>query len=485
MHPARARTGPSSLVPSLAPLAALAVVACSRPEPPPSVVLVTLDTTRADHLGCYGYFRETTPFLDALAERAILFERCIVPMATTLPTHATILTGTWPLEHGVLANLQHTGHYFEPAPGLRSFAELCRASGWRTAAFVGAAPLRAETGIAAGFEHFDEPSAEVSQRTAAQTNEALFAWLDALPADERRPLFLWVHYYDPHWPFEPPPEYVARFRTDERLERWVEERRVPSRVRRPLTEEVDDALLVRNLYDAELRYLDDRLAELFARLERLPGFERAAVLVIGDHGEGLCQHGETAHGSTWNEQLHAPFLLLAPGEAPRRVPWPVSAADALPTLLGRIEAPALAPFLAQASGRDALAEGFRPRPLVSQDTGRRMGDPQAGAYRFSLTGERWKLVRAVPAGELERPEPGRRAASEDARRSLGALGYAGGEGEQGGSGAERYALYDLAADPFELEDVAAEHPEIVEQLARELQRELERQRARARELGER
>jgi arylsulfatase A-like enzyme len=131
--------------------------------------------------------------------------------------------------------------------------------------------------------------------------------------------------------------------------------------------------------------MDDQIAALFERLDALPGFERAVVMIVGDHGEGLCQHGQSAHGATWDEQVHAPMMLRVPGEPPRRVPWVCSVVDALPTLLGRPGARGFEAFLQQSTGRDVLARGFEPRPAMSQDT--RQRSARAG-YRYSLTTDR-------------------------------------------------------------------------------------------------
>ena len=177
----------------------------------PNIVLITLDTTRADHLGAYGYFRDTSPRIDAFAEQSIVFEHAIAPMATTLPTHVSILTATHPLEHGVLANVMHGGRRFVPAAGLRSFATVCREQGYRTAAFVSAAPLKRDSGIQLGFEVFDEPDESEAERSGGQTSDAALRWLAGLEAG---PFLLWVHYYDAHWPFAAPAPFGGRYRTD-------------------------------------------------------------------------------------------------------------------------------------------------------------------------------------------------------------------------------------------------------------------------------
>ena len=133
--------------------------AAADPGDLPSILIVSIDTLRADHLGCYGYFRDTSPSIDRLAEESILFRHAMAPMSMTLPAHTSLLTGTDPLEHGVLANIKHGGRLFIPAPGLRSFVEIARDRGYRTAGFVSAPPLASTTGIAAGFDFFGEPEA--------------------------------------------------------------------------------------------------------------------------------------------------------------------------------------------------------------------------------------------------------------------------------------------------------------------------------------
>jgi arylsulfatase len=406
----------------------------------PNIVLVTLDTTRADHLGTYGYFRDTSPRIDAFAEQSIVFENAIAPMATTLPTHVSILTGTYPLEHGVLANVMHGGRRFVPAAGLRSFAMLCRKQGYHTAAFVSAAPLKRDSGIQVGFEIFDEPEESAAERSGGETTDAALRWLAGPKAG---PFLLWVHYYDAHWPFAAPAPYDGRYRTDATLERYIAERRIAAASSREGVgrEEARPAL---NAYDAELRYQDFQVGRLLDALRARHDWDRTAVVLVGDHGEGLSQHGHAAHGGTWNEQLRSPLLIRAPGHAPRRLAEPISLVDTLPTLLGLLDAPALEGLLEQASGRDVLAGGIEFEAVLSQDTAR---PSKAGAYRFALTSTRWKYFQIHDAEQI----------SEE--------------------------LYDLEADPFELTDVSRQHPETTQRLRAELVAQLEEQTKRAEQLG--
>jgi arylsulfatase len=396
-------------------------------------VVVSLDTTRADHLGSFGYFRDTSPELDALARESIVFDAAYAPMATTLPTHVSVFTATAPLEHGVLANTTQGGQRFVPAALLRPAAAVAAEAGYATAAFVSAAPLKRGSGVETGFASFDEPSEK--HRPSAETIDAAIAWLE----DADRPVFLWVHLYDAHWPYAAPAPYDRLFTTDAALEAWIAERRIPERARRPLVGTLDESRVTINAYDGALRYQDAELGRLLRWLRDAGRFDGAAILLFGDHGEGLCQHGEPAHGSTWNEQLHAPLLMKIPGAAPRRVPEPVSLVDAMPTFLGRLRIPGLALPEGQASGRDALADGARPVAILSQDTGRVRDEP----HRVALRSGRWKYFRI-----------------------------------ENGDGAVRDALYDLANDPFELEDVSAHHPEHSAALRRAVESELLAQRNR-------
>lgn len=413
---------------------ALALGACGRGTPAPNFVFVTLDTTRADHLGLYGYFRDTSPALDAFGRQAIVFERSIVPMATTLPTHTSLFTSTQPLEHGVLANSTQGGSRFVPSARLRTFAEVAGAAGWRTAAFVSTAVLGRGSGSETGFEAFDEP--EVEQRDAEATTRAALAWLERTA---QGPFLLWVHYFDAHWPYAPPPAYATMFSGGDELEASIAARRIPRTVLRPLANQTEETRVSINLYDGELRFQDDQLARLLAALEARADWGRTLVVIAGDHGEGLGQHGEAAHGGTWDEQLHAPLLMRIPGEAPRRVDTLVTAIDVIPTLLGRLPASPLGAMLSQASGRDVLAPGTRSLPIFSQDTGR---ERDANEQRYALTTDRWKFFRV--------------------------------EQKEGGA---RRQLFDRSADRYELNDVSSQHPEVTGRLAAALQLTLDAQRS--------
>lgn len=388
----------------LACAALLIVAACSRSDdapdsaetassPPPNLVVVTLDTTRADHLGCYGYFRDTSPFIDALAAESVLFERCLAPMSTTLPSHISLFTGTHPMEHGVLANIGSPGgRKFHSSPGLGLWAECAAGAGFQTAAFVSAAPVKRQTGIGEGFQTFDQPVRH--ERIAGKTSTKTIAWLEG---EMREPFFLWVHYFDPHTPRSPPAPYDELFTRDAALEARMAELELPDQVKtrkdkrpnQPRWIMADVAEHI-NLYDGEVRYMDEQLGQVLDSLRALPAWERTVVLVVGDHGEGLGQHDDLVHGRVWNEQIHVPLIVRVPGVAPKRVPVPLSIVDIMPTLQAMASGLPFHALLEQASGSTVTGESAGERAIFSRDVTRsrvHMFDP-----RFALQVGEWKFI---------------------------------------------------------------------------------------------
>jgi len=416
------------------------IAACGGESSPavaaPNVLFVTVDTLRADHQGCYGYFRDTSPRIDALAEESILFERCGVPMATTLPSHVSMLTGAWPLEHGVLANVAHGGQAFRPSPGLLSVAEVLRDCGYRTAAFTSAKPLRQDSGVAAGFEHFDE--SEARERRGDVTVRRALKWLGERRAEAPdEPFFLWVHLFDPHDPFNAPPPYGQAFKSDAGLETYLEEREI-SIDSQGHGRRLVDTRRAHNAYDGEILFTDHLVGLMLDALEEHGVQDDTLVVLLGDHGEGLGQHGMPGHGYIWEEQLQAPLVMRVPGLAPRRVEAGVSSLDVFPTLLSQVNLPCAEAFLEQSSGLDVLADDFEQRPLFAQSTARLASFGQAQAYTLTLG--RWKLLRV---------------------------------------GEEPLRLYDLESDPHELRDLARQEPELAGRMEEELLHLLGEQRRRA------
>jgi len=356
-----------------------------------NIVLVSIDTLRADHLGCYGYFRDTSPEIDAFARESIFFEQAYAPMATTLPSHASLLTAVHPREHGVLANVGDGGRPFVSTEKLRSFAQVAKANGYATVAFVSATPLKKPyCGLDVGFDLYDQPPR--SERRAAATTSNVIAWLERTP---QQPFFLMVHYYDPHNPYQPPPPYDRMYQSDAALERFLAQRQIPDSVEPGQCKgtKVTVTRDVTNLYDGEIRYTDAEIGRLFEKLRSLGQWERSVIVLTADHGEGLNQHDWPKHGRVWNEQLHVPLMIRFPkelaGGLPQRVPALVSLIDVLPTVLGRVTPAWAATFLAQASGVDVLAPGFVERPIVAQRSARECGGNEGPAY--ALTTPEWRF----------------------------------------------------------------------------------------------
>lgn len=398
---------------------------------PPDIVLITIDTLRADRLGAYGYFRDTSPALDALAKESLVFERCYAPMATTFPSHLSLLTSTYPYETGAVANRGAGGAKFIPTPYLRSLAQILGEAGYRTAAFVSAAPLKKFSGISAGFDTFDQPNDEM--RSAADTNARALEWFDRR---DDAPSFLWIHYFDPHSPYEPPEPFDSTFRPDEEQDRYLRERDFqPAYVNDRLP------IYVNNKYDGEIRYMDQQIGELLDELN----LNDTILVLVGDHGEGLGQHDEKEHGGLWNEQLHVPLLMKVPGVSAGRSDRLMSVADIVPTLMGLVELPGEDAFLRQASGVDRLAEDTGRTIVFSQESAAPWRTNQ-GARRpgYAVTGADWKLIHLPDGDDL---------------------------------------LFHLAEDPFELHDVSGEHPEIAERLRKRALERVELHKRRGALLG--
>ncbi len=424
--------------PAAVTILCLTILSCGSESIPWNVVLITIDTIRAENLGCYGYFRDTSPNIDRFAKDALLFERCIAPIATTLPSHVSLLTSTYPVEHGIHANADIDGSRFIPSPVLKSYAEVAQEAGYQTAAFVSATPIKKDTGIDAGFDTFNEPDG--AERNARETNEAVFRWLNESRRGEKA-CFLWVHYFDPHAPYEPPPDYQDFFAPGDGASFFVRTRAFDDKIVTgdewdPATFIAEDVL---SYYDNEVRYVDSEVGRLLDRLRVQADWKRTVVVIAGDHGEGLGQHGHWHHGLNWNEQLHVPLIIRVPGVSPERMTTVMSLVDVFPTLFGlsaKIPAGALA---LQASGVDVLSEEIPSRYVLSESSARwRSRNNPYG--RYALTGDRWKAVF-----------------ESDGKSSL----------------------FDLEADPFELNDLHEIRFDILSELQTRLEKVLESQATRA------
>ena len=329
---------------SLAALLVLLVGCAGPPAAAPwNVLLVTVDTVRADHLGCYGARDAETPALDRLAREGVRFAWASSPVPLTLPSHSSLLSGLLPPHHGLRNN--GAGRFPE---GTATLATALAAAGYRTGAFVGAFVLDHRFGLARGFEVYDDEverdasgglPEDAERRGDAVVDRAL-AWLQSPQsppppsgAAGARPFFLWVHLYDAHAPYAPPSPYRERH---------------PGRP-----------------YDGEIAFADAQVGRLLASLDRSGLAGRTVVAVAADHGEALGEHGELTHGLLLYEPtLRVPLLLRAPGRlAPRVVQSPVSLVDVAPTLAGLAGHPMAGSPARELDGRDLsvpLARGEEP-----------------------------------------------------------------------------------------------------------------------------
>jgi arylsulfatase A-like enzyme/tetratricopeptide (TPR) repeat protein len=272
-----------------------------------SVVLVSIDTLRSDHLPLYGARGLETPALDAIAADGVVFERAYSPCPLTLPAHASILTGLDPAGHGVRNNVGFT----LDASAHPTLATLLRARGYRTGGAVSAFVLRGATGLSSSFEFYDDridapadtSAAGSVQRAGPETVRRALAWLDGLAAG---PFFLFVHLYEPHTPYDPPEPYRSR---------------------------------TASAYDGEIAFADSIVGTLVDDLKRRGLYDPALLVVLSDHGEGLGDHEEQEHGILlYREALQVPLVVKLPGSRRRgtRVPEPVGLVDVLPTLAGEL-----------------------------------------------------------------------------------------------------------------------------------------------------
>lgn len=396
------------------------------PAPQYNVLLITLDTTRADRLGCYGYPKNTSPNLDALAADGVRFELAISTAAVTPVAHASILTGLNPYQHDVRVFYGPVGHYLSAAHP--TLATILKSQGWATAAFISAYPASERFGLHWGFDTFEtglqEPvtaasgqpgggeltwdhhrTAIAQQRRADTTTNATLQWLNKA----ERPFCLWVHYFDPHDPRVVPPKGVT--------DRWGYSRSAPN--------------FKVLLYDPEVFFMDAHLGRLLDWLKDAGQYHNTIIAVVADHGQGLGDHGWMQHRLLYQEQIWLPLIIRLPdGPRNRVVDQLVRCTDVLPTILDALglqppaamEGKSLLPIIAGAAEPprlayaealntlDMFAHGVVPVPEHQDD------------LLFCVMDQNWKLI-------YHRDHP------------------------------ENSELYHLVDDPKELNNVAAAYPQ--------------------------
>jgi len=364
-------------------------------HPDDNVVLITLDTTRADHIGAYGSPSQT-PALDRIAREGVVFDQMSAVAPLTLPAHASIFTGRFPARTGVRTN----GGYLADG-NQTTLAEVLKQHGYATAAFVGSYVLDSIFGLDQGFDTYvdDFDSAATAGFTASSlqrpANEVVDRALDWLRQRTTGPFFMWAHFYDAHAPYDPPEPYRTLFAADP--------------------------------YAGEIAFVDAQVGRLVDSLCESGLIDRTVVVVVGDHGEALGEHGEATHGqSLYESVMHVPFIVRLPGQTrqSRRLGISASAVDVMPTLLEALDIP-----------KPAAVDGRSLMPLLAGRQG-------------------------VASGIVYGEAPSAGIASSDLRMlRVGSLKLI---------AASRLELYDLSLDPAEQSNLADRDPDMADRMLRRL-----------------
>ena len=276
------------------------------------ILLISIDTLRADHMGCYGYSRNTTPNIDNLARESIVFNHAIAPVPTTLPSHCSMMTGTTPLYHNVHDNIMY--HLGESNTTL---AEILKKNGFSTEAIVAAYVLDKKGGLDQGFDRYDDrlggstnPLNQTNERKADKVTQL---GIEAIRRLQNKKSFLFIHYYDPHSPYAAPVEY-----------RYVT---------------ASTFVTHRDLYDSEIAYTDDCIGKLIGHLKQAGLYDSTLIILTSDHGESLKEHGEESHGFfTYHCTVHVPLMIKIPGLSEHvTINDIVGLIDIMPTVCGMLE----------------------------------------------------------------------------------------------------------------------------------------------------
>jgi arylsulfatase A-like enzyme/Flp pilus assembly protein TadD len=393
-------------------LSALHATAQTPAKPAPNVVLITIDTLRADHVGCYGYKHIKTPNIDGLAADGVRFERAFAVVPVTLPSHSSMLTGTYPMLSGM-----HDFSGNKLSPLQPTLASVLKQAGYQTGAVIGSAVLDSRFGLNQGFDfyydHFefsrlDEANLDQMERPGNVVADVALNWLekDWLAKNPQKKFFLWMHLYDPHFPYHPPEPYSREYAA------------------KP--------------YDGEIAFADEQVGRLLRFLKEKGIYQNTVIVLCGDHGESLGEHGEKTHGFfIYNATMRVPLIIHLPEQLPGRLPEktaartladPVSLVDLMPTVLSAVGLQ----IPPQVQGRSLLPE-IRPDPSAP--------DVQANRER-TLYGETFLPRIHFNWSELR--------GSENTKYHF--------------IDAPRPELYDLAKDPDEVHNLFAEKKAVAEEM---------------------
>jgi arylsulfatase A-like enzyme/cytochrome c-type biogenesis protein CcmH/NrfG len=369
-------------------------------KPAPNVVVITIDTLRADHLGCYGYKQIRTPNIDALASEGVRFERAYTPVPVTLPAHTVIFTGTYPTLSGMH---DFSGNKLNPSQP--TLASLLKQHGYSTGAVIGSAVLDSRFGLNQGFDfyydHFDfnrlqESNLEEMERPGNAVADVALDWL---AKNHSNKFFLWMHLYDPHYPYRPPAPFSEQYKD------------------RP--------------YDGEIAFADAQVGRLIDFLKANGLYRNTLIVLSGDHGESLGEHGEKTHGFfIYNATLHVPVIIRLPGNsAASVVSEMVSLADLTPTVLqalkfevpSQVQGQNLLPLMAPkkpGESRNLYAETFLPRLHFNWSELRSV---ETEKYQFIDAPKPELYDLSTDPGETHNLYAEKKAVSEELRARLAAL----------------------------------------------------------------
>jgi arylsulfatase A-like enzyme len=421
-------------------IALLPCAACTRSQPPPNVIVILIDALRADHLGCYGYQRPTSPNIDALAAESSVFDDAIAQSSWTGPSVASLFTSTYPSVHGMVT-------FTAVLPSsVDTLAEALRRGGYETAAFsANFVHVTAHKGFDQGFDRFVElkrkphqgEEAEFLGLTAADAGEVTDRAVDWLAARPRLPFFLYLHYMDPHSSYHPPPPYRGRFAHPYTGPINGSTEQVNEIERGELAIDQAGISHLVDLYDGEIAFADSQIGRLIQELRARALLDSSIVVLLADHGEEFHEHGGFFHGYTlYDEMIRVPLMIRLPHarDGGKRVESVVQLIDVGPTILdlvnrpdrratqGRSFASLLAPGASRFSEREAYSELFDDPSVDTKIHPKK--------HKAAITTRQWSYL----------------------------------VGRQGGA-----ELYDLASDGGEQNDRAAAEPERVTAFQRDLQ----------------
>ena len=367
-----------------------------------NVLFFTLDTTRADHIGCYGYPQIKTPNIDGLAAEGILFQNATAQCPLTLPSHSSMFTGSYPFFHGVRDN---GGFYLED--DRVTLAEVLRQAGWATSAFIGAFVLDSRWGIDQGFDYYYDNfdfakykkiSLDSVQREGGEVIKAFFEWYEKSPPSR---FFSWIHLYDPHTPYEPPEPYKTQYGGQEY-----------------------------GLYDGEIAYADSLVGRVLEYLRGKGQLEKTVVVVVGDHGESLGEHQESAHGFfIYDATVSVPLIIRIPSTELRgkKIAAQVQNIDIMPTVCELLGLPV--PQAVQGQSLLALIAGRQPKQ-------ERLAYSESYYPRYHYGWSELKSLRTSRYKFIKAPRP---------------------------------ELYDLILDPRERDNLFGRNSSLAEEFARQLE----------------